>query len=120
MLRASFQVAHCSRRQALSSFRTALPIAHTHTRTYALSRFPSRTPGSARARASPRAKPSTFDHETSNTNANVTEDDNFTRESQPSTEESPIWEASRREPAANPEESLKKLLMNNDFLVVTR
>ncbi|KAI8998497.1 Scramblase-domain-containing protein [Trametes punicea] len=42
------------------------------------------------------------------------------REEQPSAAESPLWEGSVRAPASNPEEGLKRLLMDNDKLVVTR
>lgn len=42
------------------------------------------------------------------------------RSSQPEQEESPLWQASQRPPASDPEEGLHRLLMDNDLLVVTR
>ena len=42
------------------------------------------------------------------------------RSSRPEQEESPLWEASRRPPSSDPEEGLKRLLMDNDLLIVTR
>ncbi len=44
----------------------------------------------------------------------------FTYEERPSAEESPLWEQSARPPASNPEDGLKRLLMQNDNLIVTR
>ena len=42
------------------------------------------------------------------------------RSSRPEQEETPLWEASRRPPSSDPEEGLKRLLMDNDLLIVTR
>ncbi|KAJ3533584.1 hypothetical protein NM688_g7263 [Phlebia brevispora] len=40
--------------------------------------------------------------------------------SRPEQETSPLWEASRRPPASDPKEGLRRLLMDNDLLIVTR
>jgi hypothetical protein len=88
------------------------------TRYYALSRFPSRHPGSGRARETPRSQtPGSSAYGRHNP---IPDELKFSRESDSSAENSPLWEASRREPAADPEESLKKLLMQSDVLVITR
>ncbi|OJT14600.1 Phospholipid scramblase family protein [Trametes pubescens] len=44
----------------------------------------------------------------------------FAREDQPSAAQSPLWEESMRAPASNPEESLRRLLMDNSRLIITR
>ncbi|RPD80232.1 Scramblase-domain-containing protein [Lentinus tigrinus ALCF2SS1-7] len=69
------------------------------TRTYAFSRFEKSRPGVGRER--PRSS-------------------QFTYEERPSAEESPLWEQSVRPPASNPEDGLRRLLMQHDSLVVTR
>ncbi|RDX56601.1 Scramblase-domain-containing protein [Lentinus brumalis] len=80
-------------------------------RTYAFSRFDKPRPGVGRER--PRVNPL---HRRS-TDA---ESPKFAYEERPSVEESPLWEQSARLPASNPEEGLKRLLMQNDNLIVTR
>ncbi|KDQ60670.1 hypothetical protein JAAARDRAFT_31650 [Jaapia argillacea MUCL 33604] len=95
---------------ALSSARISARICRNPqflSRTYALSRFPDKTPGGTRARnppkrAAPRPEP-------------VQE-----FEAKPSSEESPLWEETMRPPSSDPEEGLRRLLMNNDSLVITR
>ncbi|KAI0709418.1 Scramblase-domain-containing protein [Earliella scabrosa] len=88
-------------------------------RTYAYSRFEQRTPGVSRERpkVSPRQQP--------DTRSRGGEDPqgfsfSFSYEYRSSAEQSPLWEQSGRPPASNPEEGLRRLLMDNDRLVVTR
>ena len=89
------------------------------TRTYAYSRFEKPTPGVSRERpkVSPRQQP--------DTRSRGGEDPqgfsfSFSYEYRSSAEQSPLWEQSGRPPASNPEEGLRRLLMDNDRLVVTR
>lgn len=41
-------------------------------------------------------------------------------ESEPSKEESQLWRTSQRPPASDPEEGLRRLLMDNQVLVIER
>lgn len=81
-------------------------------RGYALSRFPEpRRPGGSRQTRSSLQRPSKSAEQ---------ETDTFRVEQRPSTEESPLWQASQREPASDPAEGMRRLLMENDLLVITR
>ncbi|KAI0957426.1 hypothetical protein AcW1_005822 [Taiwanofungus camphoratus] len=85
-------------------------------RTYTLSRFPERVPGGGRLRpkVTPRNAGSRQEPDSSNSfNA-------FSHEERPPFEQSPLWEASQRIPLSDPEVGLKRLLLSNDQLVVTR
>lgn len=87
-------------------------VTVTQCRTYALSRFPDRkAPGAGRARISPiRMLP----RETASGTGNIE------YEEQPSHAESHLWETSGRSPTSNPEEGLKRLLLQNENLIITR
>ena len=80
-------------------------------RTYAFSRFEKPRPGVGRER--PRVNPL-------NRREAEAEGPRYTYEERPSAEESPLWEQSVRPPASDPEEGLRRILMQNDSLVVTR
>ncbi|KZT11288.1 Scramblase-domain-containing protein [Laetiporus sulphureus 93-53] len=84
-------------------------------RHYALSRFPDRAPGGSRRR--PRIDPL---EKRSRLHPESGAFQGFPYEEQPSVEQSPLWEASRREPFSDPEEGLKQLLLGHNQLVVTR
>ena len=81
-------------------------------RAYALSRFPERNTGSSRQR------PRITGRERSGNRA--FEYEKSTYEERPSSEESPLWGESQRGPFSDPEEGLKRLLLYNEELVVTR
>ncbi|KAI0807425.1 Scramblase-domain-containing protein [Fomes fomentarius] len=83
-------------------------------RTYALSRFEKPRPGVGRER--PKLTP----RQRSEDNTRNTDGSQFSYEDHPSAGKSPLWEQTARLPASNPEEGLKRLLMENDRLVVTR
>lgn len=102
-------------RSALRSHRPAHAVSLARTfnvpaRGYARSRYPDSGPGTSRTRE--RAEPSLKRRRP------FEQDEQH--EQQPSVEESPLWQASQRPPAGNPEEGLKRLLMDNEQLVVTR
>ncbi|TCD66687.1 hypothetical protein EIP91_001041 [Steccherinum ochraceum] len=85
-------------------------------RNYARSRFEERNPGTSRSRPNlsprdPRTRPQREDS---------TYDSTLGHEQQPSVSESAIWEASQRPPAGDPEEGMRRLLMDNDLLIVER
>ena len=96
----------------LPRYRPALRPLLASRRTYALSRFPERNTGSSRqrpritARERPEIRPF--------------KDEDPTYEERPSSEASPLWDESQRGPFSDPEEGLKRLLLYNDELVVTR
>ncbi|KAL0947421.1 hypothetical protein HGRIS_013533 [Hohenbuehelia grisea] len=78
-------------------------------RTFALSRFPQRRTGTSRETRRvlpPTEKPKTGPYPQ--------------HESTPSEEESQLWHTSSRPPASNPETGLRRLLMDNDTLVIER
>ena len=81
-------------------------------RSYALSRFPERNTGSSRQR------PRFTARDRSGNRPFGYEDSSY--EERPSSEESPLWGESQRGPFSDPEEGLKRLLLYNDELVVTR
>ncbi|KAH8106761.1 Scramblase-domain-containing protein [Cristinia sonorae] len=105
------------RRAVAAATRTIAPwtrhpcaLLPSQRRTYALSRFEQRSPGSGRVRpvvSSKLTRPSTRAEATPS-------------EDKPSIEESELWETSQRPPASDPEEGLRRLLMENDQLIVTR
>ncbi|EIN07750.1 Scramblase-domain-containing protein [Punctularia strigosozonata HHB-11173 SS5] len=77
---------------------SAFSSSHVLRRSYALSRFPTdKGPGGYRQRSP-----------------------ELPIEEKPSIEQSDLWEQSLRRPSINPEEGLRKLLLYNDVLVVTR
>lgn len=81
-------------------------------RTYALSRFPERNTGSSRQRPRVTSKAGLKKGPLDN------EDPSY--EERPSSQESPLWAESQRGPFSDPKEGLKRLLLGNDELVVTR
>ncbi|KAH9951950.1 Scramblase-domain-containing protein [Amylocystis lapponica] len=81
-------------------------------RTYALSRFPERGPGGSRARP----KPTTGDKQPPSSENSGS----HSRFEEPNTNDSPLWEASQRVPASDPGLGLRRLLMENEQLVITR
>ncbi|KAI0065482.1 Scramblase-domain-containing protein [Artomyces pyxidatus] len=86
-------------------------------RSYALSRFPDRagpTIGRAKRPPLPRKTP------TSPSPSQEATGHEYVSEEHPSITESPLWEESQRPPLSNPEEGLKRLLLQNSRLVVTR
>ncbi len=98
------------------------PLINTNlTRGYARSRYSERNPGVGRSRDRPERllnnRPIRDDPPLQE---QYTYGSAFKSEQQPSAEESPLWEASQRPPASNPEEGLRKILLENDVLVVTR
>ncbi len=105
-----------------ASYQTTAPRLLSPFRTYALSRFPDRNSGNSRQRekpkrVTPRAPPPQDEPAEQgsgwfNFPSNV--------EGKPSAEESPLWQASQRPPASDPEEGLTRLLMDNNLLIVTR
>ncbi|KAF9239583.1 Scramblase-domain-containing protein [Melanogaster broomeanus] len=86
-------------------------------RLYALSRFPQRStgfgrPSTARSNNSSRSLRESYCEDKSRTT--------FDYEKQPSVDQSQLWQTSMRRPTSDPEIGLKRLLLNNDELVVTR
>lgn len=91
------------------------PAFHAARRTYALSRFPQRTPGVGRRRQ----------HVENDNSRRDTSGPRPTRrevphEDQSSSETSPLWQESARSTNSNPAEGLRRLLMTRESLVVTR
>lgn len=84
-------------------------------RTYALSRFEKTRPGVGRER--PKIVPKTV-HNPQKDDTQASQ--SYQYEDKPSVSQSSLWEESVRPPSSNPEEGLRKLLMENDKLVVTR
>ncbi|KAI0687124.1 Scramblase-domain-containing protein [Cytidiella melzeri] len=78
----------------------------------ARSRYPEKTPGTSRTREWSQRPLNRKSQQERASFVNV--------EQQPSAEESPLWEASKRPPASDPQEGLRKLLLEHDMLVVTR
>jgi hypothetical protein len=86
-------------------------------RTYALSRFPERRNGFGRSsgRKSTQGTPSAQD-----TDQQTSYGSQFTYEKHFSADDSQLWESSQKIPSSDPEGGLKRLLLNNDTLVITR
>lgn len=80
-------------------------------RAYALSRFPERRPGVGRNR---------WPTQNGTDRKQADERHEFEAEPEPSAEESPLWAASQRPPSDDPEEGIRRLLLSNETLVVTR
>ncbi|KAI0818518.1 Scramblase-domain-containing protein [Irpex lacteus] len=108
------------RRVVLSNVRA--PLLNTNlTRGYARSRYSEKNPGVGRSRDRPeRLSNSRPIRDDIPPQEQYTYGSAFKSEQQPSAEESPLWETSQRPPASNPEEGLRKILLENDVLVVTR
>ncbi|KAI0636816.1 Scramblase-domain-containing protein [Trametes polyzona] len=115
----------------LASGTPSLPLQCT--RTYAFSRFEKPRPGVGRER--PKVDPASTRKRLDPSQGQPQQEGSefwpfqnfassgggpFAREDRPSTEQSPLWEESVRRPSSNPEESLHRLLMQNDRLIVTR
>lgn len=81
-------------------------------RTYALSRFPERNTGSSRQRRRVTAR--------ERSSKESSENETTSYEERPSSAESLLWVESQRGPFSDPEDGLKRLLLGNDELVVTR
>ncbi|EGN96056.1 hypothetical protein SERLA73DRAFT_185568 [Serpula lacrymans var. lacrymans S7.3] len=99
-----------------SAARSILPLAFPRSgvlrRGYALSRFPDRRIGTGRASGRPR--------EHNSREKNPRPDARTVYEKEPSAQNSQLWETSLRQPASNPEEGLRRLLMENHTLTITR
>ncbi|KAI0082766.1 Scramblase-domain-containing protein [Panus rudis PR-1116 ss-1] len=89
------------------------PVANQF-RTYALSRFENKRIGRTRPELQPRTRKSSYPE------IDGKLFDHAERVSTSDHEDSPLWEASQRPPASNPEEGLKTLLMDNEVLIVER
>jgi len=86
-------------------------------RSYALSRHEQRPAGGGRTR------PKLSRRETPNEQSPYGESQSYKSsgyEENPPSERSPLWEASQRPPASNPEDGLRRLLLGNERLVITR
>lgn len=103
-------VFRCSR-QNLEIF---APVFHAARRTYALSRFPQRTPGVGRRRQ--HVENDNYRRDTGSRPARG----EVPHEDQPSSETSPLWQESARSINSDPAEGLRRLLMTRESLVVTR
>ncbi|GLB35083.1 putative phospholipid scramblase family protein [Lyophyllum shimeji] len=88
-----------------SPFRHVIPRCGQ--RGYALSRFPERPAGAFRRRNPPPPPPRP-------------PPEAIPREESPSEEQSQLWHTSQRPPSSNPEDGLRRLLLENDTLVVER
>ncbi|TBU50939.1 Scramblase-domain-containing protein [Dichomitus squalens] len=116
-----------SRYLALATRTSCLPRASAlggplPARTYALSRFDKPRPGVGRERpkVSPRqTRPESEPRPEEQAQSSGWNSWSTSAESQPSADQSPLWEQSVRAPSSNPEEGLRRLLQN-DRLVVTR
>ena len=84
-------------------------------RTYALSRFPQRSPGVGRRRQHVEN-----DNYRGSTSRFKPAREEVPREDKPSSEASPLWQESARSFKSDPAEGLRRLLMTHDSLVVTR
>lgn len=86
-------------------------------RTYVLSRFPERRNGFGRSsgRKSTQGTPSAQD-----TDQQTPYRSQFTYEKHFSADDSQLWQSSQKIPSSDPEGGLKRLLLNNDTLVITR
>jgi hypothetical protein len=101
----------CSQRN-LGLFAPALPAAR---RTYALSRFPQRSPGVGRKRQHVQN-----DNSRTGTSGFNPTHETVPKEDQPSSETSPLWQESARPINSDPAEGLRRLLMTRESLIVTR
>ena len=90
------------------------PSGALYVRGYAHSRFERSRPGVGRER--PKVTPS----QRPTSEPQHSEESQMSYESQPSVADSSLWEQSALPIARDPEEGLKRLLMSNDRLVVTR
>ncbi|KAF8078084.1 Scramblase-domain-containing protein [Lyophyllum atratum] len=86
----------------LFSFRHVVQRSSQRTATYALSRFPQRPTGASRTRHALQPPPPP---------------ESVPREETPSEEQSQLWHASQRPPSSNPDEGLRRLLLENDTLI---
>ncbi|KAJ8592820.1 Scramblase-domain-containing protein [Rhizopogon salebrosus TDB-379] len=84
-------------------------------RSYALSRFPERRTGFGRSSGRKTTKGTSAQDAGQETYGSQ-----FTYEKHFSADDSQLWDSSQRMPSSDPEEGLKRLLLNNDTLVVTR
>ena len=110
-LSSSIRLSRLLRASPNPAFRSALLV-----RGYAHSRFEKPRPGAGRER--PRFTPR---QNTQHGSAQTEEPSSSTSyEERPSVEESVLWEQGVRPPASNPEDGLRRLLMENDRLIVTR
>ncbi len=105
-------------RNVFSTARRPLLNTPWQCRNYALSRFDERRPGGGRER--PKLAPRDAQNRRSRGEAEKPND--WQSEQQFLGEQSPLdlWEASQRPPASNPEEGLKRLLLENNQLLITR
>ena len=110
-------------RPFLSPWRALGAPPPIYSRKYALSRFPDRKPGVGRVsrRPIPRlTQDSQANAPDPRATSEFTSGRGFEQESDPSTGESPLWKESQRRPMGHPEEGIKRLLLGNNTLTVTR
>ncbi|GBE82046.1 Phospholipid scramblase family protein [Sparassis crispa] len=99
-------------RTLLSAARPADAVSSIFCRTYALSRFPERRPGTGRIRSEASLN-DIRSRENSGRRGPINDE-------LPTYDRSPLWEASKRAPVSDPEAGLKRLLLDNNQLVITR
>lgn len=97
------------------NFRFFGPAFRATRRTYALSRFPQRSPGVGRRRQHVEN-----DNTRSGTSGFRPAREEVPQEDKPSLETSPLWQESARSINSDPAEGLRRLLMTHESLVVTR
>jgi hypothetical protein len=94
---------------------TFMQPAQCFRRSYALSRFPERRTGFGRSSGRKTTKGTSAQDAGQETYGSQ-----FTYEKHFSADDSQLWDSSQRMPSSDPEEGLKRLLLNNDTLDVTR
>ena len=110
-------LALAGRRGLANPHTTFLSPAHSLRRSYVLSRFPERRTGFGRTSALERKTAGTHG---APAHDQQTYESQFTSEKPFSMDDSQLWDSSRRMPSSDPEEGLKRLLLNNETLVITR
>ncbi|KAG0705349.1 Scramblase-domain-containing protein [Suillus ampliporus] len=86
-------------------------------RGYAFSRFPERRTGFGRSSG---RKPTQGTMTSAQDAGQQTYESQFTYDEQPSAHDSQLWGSNQRMPSSNPEGGLKRLLLDNNTLVITR
>jgi hypothetical protein len=97
------------------NIRPFAPAFQATKRTYALSRFPQRSPGVGRRRQ----HVENDDYRTGTSGFRPAHEE-VPQEAQPSSETSPLWQESARSTNSDPAEGLRRLLMTHESLIVTR
>ena len=111
----SWMLTTTSFRCSQQNLRLFAPAFHVTRRTYALSRFPQRSPGVSRRRQHVEN-----DNNLGRTSRFRPAREEVPQEDKPSSETSPLWQESARSINSDPAEGLRRLLMTHDSLVVTR